>query len=455
MRPQDSPPPNRRPTDPIERKRRAFWLYLTLGLAALGLGLFLIWALRALILPLIFGALLAYLFRPLVNNFNMPGLPESLRAPVILVLIFSGLIFLGLQIRSSIPDESGQLELMVRLQFKVNEKYEHLMQIDPETGKGNFLHSLVERDLTPLIESLNQILTLDLQQQKTFLEHLQNAEMDPKRAELYLSFFQTNLERAQKSSTGSIARVALTRELASQSPTEPHLSTPPATSPAPSAVTEEKSSALAWILEVLSIWVLVPLVFVFMLLDRGSIMRRFISLAPNRYFELTYSMVDEVDNAIGQYLRGTFLQCSLVGLSLTLGFVMVGIQLKVALLMGIIAGMANAIPFLGPFIGLVVGLSYALVAENISPLIPSMGEEHIFLGVMATVAIAQLLDNAVFQPVVLGGAVNLHPLVVIVGVIGGSILFGFAGMLLAIPSIVILKVLLGTFIRGLAEYRLI
>ena len=64
--------------------------------------------------------------------------------------------------------------------------------------------------------------------------------------------------------------------------------------------------------------------------------------------------------------------------------------------------------------------------------------------VIAAVALAELLKNVVYEPVVLGGAVNLHPLVVVVGVVGGAILFGPVGMLLAIPTITVVKVLVSS-----------
>ena len=68
---------------------------------------------------------------------------------------------------------------------------------------------------------------------------------------------------------------------------------------------------------------------------------------------------------------------------------------------------------------------------------------------------AQFLDNAIFQPLVLGKAVNLHPLVVVIAVTGGSIVGGFWGMLLAIPTIVILKVVISTLYRQAKEYYII
>jgi len=74
---------------------------------------------------------------------------------------------------------------------------------------------------------------------------------------------------------------------------------------------------------------------------------------------------------------------------------------------------------------------------------------------MTVIAIVLCLDNIVFQPIVLGGAVNLHPLVVIVGIMGASMLFGMAGVLLAIPTIVVLKVVIQHTFRGLKDYRII
>ena len=67
----------------------------------------------------------------------------------------------------------------------------------------------------------------------------------------------------------------------------------------------------------------------------------------------------------------------------------------------------------------------------------------------------QFLDNTIFQPLVLGKAVNLHPLVVVIGVTGGSIVGGFWGMLLAIPTIVVFKVVISTLYQQAKEYYII
>jgi predicted PurR-regulated permease PerM len=75
--------------------------------------------------------------------------------------------------------------------------------------------------------------------------------------------------------------------------------------------------------------------------------------------------------------------------------------------------------------------------------------ENFALWVFVAVVLAQLLDNVVFEPVVLGSVVQLHPLLVVIGVVGGTILFGTVGMLLAIPAMTVFKVLVSSSARQL------
>jgi predicted PurR-regulated permease PerM len=101
------------------------------------------------------------------------------------------------------------------------------------------------------------------------------------------------------------------------------------------------------------------------------------------------------------------------------------------------------------------GLTYAVIAEDVHPLLPFMTADNLPVAVLSVIVIVLILDNIVFQPIVLGGAVNLHPLVVIIGIMGASMLFGMTGVLLAIPTIVVTKVVIQHTFRGLKDYRII
>ena len=76
------------------------------------------------------------------------------------------------------------------------------------------------------------------------------------------------------------------------------------------------------------------------------------------------------------------------------------------------------------------------------------------LGVCDAIGVADLLDNAVFQPLLVGRDVNLHPLGVILTVAASGMAFGFMGVLLAIPATVTIKVCIETVYSGLRDYRL-
>jgi predicted PurR-regulated permease PerM len=95
------------------------------------------------------------------------------------------------------------------------------------------------------------------------------------------------------------------------------------------------------------------------------------------------------------------------------------------------------------------------MAEEVSPVLPFINSGNLLPAILVVVAIVQLADNAIFQPYVLGSAVDLHPLTVVFGVMGGAVIFGFTGMLFAIPAIMIGKVVITTLFRQFRAYNII
>jgi predicted PurR-regulated permease PerM len=163
----------------------------------------------------------------------------------------------------------------------------------------------------------------------------------------------------------------------------------------------------------------------------------------------------DVDEALGNYVRGLFLECCALGLTVIVFITIVGVPFRWAIAIGILVGASNVVPYMGFAAALLGGLAYALLAENISPLVPLVTVESFAIWVVAAVALAELLKNVVYEPIVLGGAVKLHPLVVVVGVVGGATLFGPAGMFLAIPTITVVRVLVASSARHLKAYGLV
>jgi predicted PurR-regulated permease PerM len=413
-----------------ERRARRRVFHLVFAILVLISGGFLIWKLSGLVVPIIVGALLAFLFRPVKERFKIPWLPHELQVLCSLAAIGLVLFFAFDTARKYIPDDKQQLEYKVRLKYKLNEKYQQLVTKSPEE-RPSMLVSFIQEQMGPLMDKVNQLLELDRRETEQFLHYRSGHFGEDNKI---LAYFEANQstrkysapEEAPAAAPAATATVAVSTE-------------PPAA--------HEGSS---W-----EPWILVPLVFIFLGFDNGQIRRYFISLVPNRYFELSLTLLDRLDNAIGKYLRGTLTECTLVGLTLCLGLILLGSPVGIAMAIGLVCGLVNAIPMLGTVIALAICLGYALIAENVEPLIPGLDPSNLPLYVLILVGITHVLDDVVFQPFVLGSAVNIHPLVVVVAIIGGSLIMGLWGMLFAIPTVVVVKTAVETLFKELKDYRIV
>jgi len=282
------------------------------------------------------------------------------------------------------------------------------------------------------MDKVNELLELDPAERELFLKYRADG-ISPDDVK-FLRYFRANQKRR---------KYVMTNEAVAAAPT----AAPSVTTPVLPAAVPSGSGLEAWILA--------PLIFVFLGFDNGQMRRYFIGLVPNRYFELSLTLLDRLDEAIGKYLRGALSECFLVGLALCLGLILLGIPVGPAIAIGVISGLVNAIPWLGTAIALAICLSYALIAENIVPLVPGLNPNNLPLHVLILVGIARVLDDLVFQPFVLGSAVNIHPLVVVVAIIGGSLILGLWGMIFAVPTVVVVKTAVETLFKELKEYRMI
>jgi predicted PurR-regulated permease PerM len=409
-------------------RRRVFALFFAILVMISG-GL-LIWKLSGLVVPIIVGAFLAFLFRPVKERFKIRWLPHELQVVCSFAAIGLVLFFALDTARKYIPDDKQQLEYRVRLKYKLNEKYQQLMTKSPE-GKPSMLVSFIQKQTDPLMDKVNQLLELDRKEKQQFL-HDRSGHFGENNK--ILGYFEANQNTRNYSAPEQAPAVAPAATATVAAPVQP-------------AATGEGSS---W-----EPWILAPLIFIFLGFDNGQIRRYFIGLVPNRYFELSLTLMDRLDNAIGKYLRGTLMECALVGLTLCLGLVLLGTPVGIAMTIGLVCGLVNAIPMLGTIIALVICLSYALIAENLEPLIPGLDPSNLPLYVMILVGITHVLDDVVFQPFVLGSAVSIHPLVVIVAIIGGSLIMGLWGMLFAIPTVVVVKTAVETLFKELKDYRIV
>jgi len=192
---------------------------------------------------------------------------------------------------------------------------------------------------------------------------------------------------------------------------------------------ERVSAALLGIFSHFFVAMLVPLLVYYFLRDMEHLKRSFVLLFPDRYRQRVMVVGSEIDTALGAYLRGVLLICFFVGLLTYLGLRLLGVDF--ALILGLIYGIMNIIPYFGPLIG---ALPAVLIALLDSPMLA--------LKVIAVMVAIQQFDSQVISPQILGKSLGLHPLVVILALLAGGQLFGVFGLILGVPLAAMLRILL-------------
>jgi predicted PurR-regulated permease PerM len=154
-------------------------------------------------------------------------------------------------------------------------------------------------------------------------------------------------------------------------------------------------------------------------------------LLPRHKAAQTISIINECDEVLSAFFRGQLIVMLALGCIYAIGLKIVGIQ--VSLLIGLIAGLLSIVPYLGFSIGLILGLLAAAVQFH-------DGMHLIY--VLIVFIIGNMLEGMVLTPWLVGDKIGLHPVAVIFAVLAGGQLFGFIGILLALPVAAVLMVLL-------------
>jgi len=176
------------------------------------------------------------------------------------------------------------------------------------------------------------------------------------------------------------------------------------------------------VLGVLINLVLIPVVMFYLLRDWNRIIARVDDLLPRRWRPRVRKIAAEIDRVLAEFLRGQLSVMGVLAVYYSLGLTLAGLQF--ALPIGILTGLLVFIPYVGFGLGLILGVLAALLQWSGWP-----G----FVAVLVVYGIGQLLENYVLVPLLVGDRIGLHPLAVIFALLAFGELFGFAGVLLALP----------------------
>jgi putative permease len=188
--------------------------------------------------------------------------------------------------------------------------------------------------------------------------------------------------------------------------------------------------------------VIVPFIMFFLLRDGMEMKKTFISWLPNRYFEFALTVIHKSSRKLGAYLRGQATAALVVGILSSIALRL--LEVDYYLIVGLFAGIANMVPYLGPFAG-------SALAVIVSAL--TTGGLQDAPWIILSFLLIQMIDNTLVQPLVLSRNVEMHPLGVLLAVIIGGQFFGIWGLLLAVPVAAIVKVVIAEFAGNLRRFR--
>lgn len=175
---------------------------------------------------------------------------------------------------------------------------------------------------------------------------------------------------------------------------------------------------------------LIPILTFYLLRDWDRIVATIGALVPESNRETVFGLARETDEALGAFLRGQVLVMLALAALYSTGLTLVGLEYAIAI--GVVSGLVSFVPYLGLVFG--IALATLTVANQPEPLWP-------IVGVVATFGVAQVIEGTVLTPKLVGDRIGLHPVLVIFAIAAGGQLFGFFGILLALPAAAVLSVL--------------
>lgn len=184
---------------------------------------------------------------------------------------------------------------------------------------------------------------------------------------------------------------------------------------------------LAWIMNLL----LVPVVTFYLLRDWDSLMAKLHDLLPRRIAPTIAGLAGEFDAVLSAFVRGQFYVMLALGAVYSIGLGLTGLDL--ALLIGMTAGLVSFVPYLGAIVG--------IVSASLAAVLQFHDAAHL-VWVLAVFGVGQLLEGMLLTPMLVGDKIGLHPVAVIFAIMAGGQLFGFLGILLALPAASVIMVML-------------
>ncbi len=190
------------------------------------------------------------------------------------------------------------------------------------------------------------------------------------------------------------------------------------------------------LLSFISLLILVPFVAFFFLCDGPNLMERLLASCPSKHVERVLHIFCAISESLGDYLRALIVDSAIIGVLATLG--LFALKMEYALILGVLAGVAGLVPYVGPLA--VGGISVALAMVQFHDPRAAVNVIILFTGL-------RFVDDWLLQPYIMRRAVNLHPVLLLLALMIGGHLFGVLGLVFAAPTACALRVIFKTLVE--------
>ncbi|HSH35685.1 AI-2E family transporter [Schnuerera sp.] len=184
--------------------------------------------------------------------------------------------------------------------------------------------------------------------------------------------------------------------------------------------------------------ILIPILTFYFLKDKEYFKNKIYLTIPKKRRKEVKELSLEIDRALSQFIRGRLILAIYVGIATTI--LLLILKIEFAVVIGIITGIADIIPYFGPFIGFLPAVFFALLNSPVKAIWVAI----LFVGI-------QWVENNVLAPKIIGETTGIHPVTILLALVIGGGVFGIMGMIFSIPAVAVFKILFGFFMEKIRK----
>ena len=219
----------------------------------------------------------------------------------------------------------------------------------------------------------------------------------------------------------------------------------------PASITDFAGNIVTVLRKVIVAFVAITFLAFFFLKDEGLFKETIMVMVPDQYEKRIRNVLHSIKKLLIRYFIGIILQSTAVLINITIGMTIVGFPFHQALVMGLLIGIFNVIPYVGPWLGGSVAILMGVATAVTSTGYPVLWLLVIYMGIV--IACTQIIDNNLVQPMIYSRSVNAHPIEIFLVIFAVGSFAGIAGMILAVPAYTALRVFAREFFYNFGPVR--